>query len=174
MSTESPRSSARGFRVHTFEAEGATVVVRDKESKAFPALGNELGPGNLEFLFAKDGLHACTKIGHADETCANGKLDLFHVMQFTAYSCRHQRHGQRRARWRESGQFQKAGGSVLISTAKNWNAARSSAERDAKAARLFKAPRAACSGVHSRSNTASRKYRSCWSVASEAPAYLST
>ncbi len=26
MSTESPRSSARGFRVHTFESVGATVV----------------------------------------------------------------------------------------------------------------------------------------------------
>jgi anti-anti-sigma factor len=26
MSTEGPRSSARGFRVHTFEAVGATVV----------------------------------------------------------------------------------------------------------------------------------------------------
>lgn len=26
MSTENPRSSARGFRVHTFEAVGATVV----------------------------------------------------------------------------------------------------------------------------------------------------
>jgi anti-sigma B factor antagonist len=26
MSTENPRSSARGFRVHSYEAEGATVV----------------------------------------------------------------------------------------------------------------------------------------------------
>jgi anti-sigma B factor antagonist len=26
MSTEGPRSSARGFRVHSYEAEGATVV----------------------------------------------------------------------------------------------------------------------------------------------------
>src|SRR6267154_1160806 len=60
-----------------------------------------------------------------------------------------------------------------MSCAKFCSAARSSAEPDSRALRLFKASRAACSGVDVRRKTPSRKYRNCCSVASEAPPYLS-
>lgn len=46
MSTESPRSSARGFRVHTFEAVGATVVecFGRLTSENAPSLKDEVKP----------------------------------------------------------------------------------------------------------------------------------
>lgn len=46
MSTESPRSSARGFRVHTYEAEGATVVacIGKLTFENAPSLKDEVKP----------------------------------------------------------------------------------------------------------------------------------
>jgi len=46
MSTESPRSSARGFRVHSYEAEGATVVacIGRLTSENAPSLKEEVKP----------------------------------------------------------------------------------------------------------------------------------
>ena len=46
MSTEGPRSSVRGFRVHTYEAEGATVVecFGKLTSENAPSLKDEVKP----------------------------------------------------------------------------------------------------------------------------------